>query len=44
LRSKFTPSFDTKLRKSKEVVGESGIEMVDVHYIEDENVRPKAMK
>ena len=36
----FTPSFETKLRKSREDVGEYGIEMVDLHGIEDENESP----
>ena len=40
----FTPSFETELRKSREVVGESGIEMVDLHGIENENERAKAIK
>ena len=40
----FTPSFETELRKSREAVGESGIEMVDLQSIEDENERAKAMK
>ena len=40
----FTPSFETELRKSREAVGESGIEMVDLQAIEDENERAKAMK
>src|ERR1700737_4422593 len=40
----FTPSFETELRKSREAVGESGIEMVDLQAIEDVNERAKAMK
>ena len=40
----FTPSFETELRKSREAVGESGIEMVDLQCIEDEKERAKAMK
>ena len=40
----FTPSFETELKKSREAVGESGIEMVDLQGIEDENERAKAMK
>ena len=40
----FTPSFETELKKSREDVGESGIEMVDLQGIEDENERAKAMK
>ena len=40
----FTPSFETELRKSREAVGKSGIEMVDLQGIEDENERAKAMK
>ena len=40
----FTPSFETKLRKSREAIGESGMEMVDLQCIEDENERENAMK
>ena len=40
----FTPPFETELRKSREDVGESGIEMLDLQCIEDENERAKAMK
>jgi hypothetical protein len=40
----FTPSFETELRKSRENVGESGIEMLDLQGIEDENERARAMK
>ena len=40
----FTPSFKTELRKSREALGESGIEMVDLQGIEDDNERAKAMK
>ena len=40
----FTPPFETELRKSREDVGESGIEMLDLQGIEDENERAKAMK
>ena len=40
----FTPSFETELRKSREAVGESGIEMIDLQGIEDEDERAKAMK
>ena len=39
----FTPSFETELRKSREVVGESGVEMVDLQCIEDEHERAKAL-
>ena len=39
----FTPSFETELRKSREAVGESGVEMVDLQGIEDENERAKAL-
>ena len=39
----FTPSFETELRKSREAVGESGLEMVDLRGIEDENERAKAL-
>ena len=40
----FTHSFETELRKSREDVGESGNEMLDLQCIEDENERAKAMK
>ena len=40
----YTPSFETELRLSREVIGESAIEMVDLQGIEDENERAKAMK
>jgi len=40
----FTPIFETELRKSREDVGDTGIEMLDLHAIEDENERAKAMK
>ena len=40
----YTPSFDTELRKSREAIGESAIEMVDLECIEDENERAKATK
>ena len=40
----FTPSFETELRQSREAVGESGIEMLDLQGIEDENERAKAIK
>jgi hypothetical protein len=40
----FTPHFETELRKSREDVSESGIEMLDLQRIEDENERAKAMK
>ena len=39
----FTPSFETKLRKSREAVGESGVEMIDLQGIEDEHERAKAL-
>ena len=39
----YTPSFEIELRKSRDAVGESGIEMVDLQGIEDENERAKAM-
>ena len=42
--TRFTPSFETELRVSREAVGESGIEMVDLQGIEDENERAKALK
>jgi len=38
----FTPSFETVLRKSREVVGKSGVEMIDLQGIEDEHERAKA--
>ena len=40
----FTPSFEIELRKSRDAIGESGIEMVDLIGIEDENERAKALK
>jgi hypothetical protein len=40
----FTPSFKTELRKSREAVGESGVEMIDLQGIVDEDERAKAMK
>ena len=40
----FTPAFETELRKSREAAGETGIEMVDLQCIEDENERAKAIK
>ena len=39
----YTPSFEIELRKSRDAVGESGIEMVDLQGIEDENERAKAI-
>jgi hypothetical protein len=39
----FTPSFETELRKSRDAVGESGVEMVDLQAIEDEQERAKAL-
>jgi hypothetical protein len=39
----FTPSFETELRKSREAVGESGVEMIDLQGIEDEHERAKAL-
>lgn len=40
----FTPSFEIELRKSRDAIGESGIEMVDLQGIEDETERAKALK
>jgi hypothetical protein len=40
----FTHSFETELRKSREAIGESGIEMIDLQGIEDEQERVKAIK
>jgi hypothetical protein len=40
----FTLAFETDLRKSREDVGDNGIEMLDLQSIEDENERAKAMK
>jgi hypothetical protein len=40
----FTPSFENELRKSRDDVRESGIEMLDLHAIENENERTKEMK
>ena len=40
----YTPSFESELRKSREALDESGIEMVDLQGIEDHNERAKAMK
>ena len=40
----FTPSFETEVKKSREDVSESGIEMLDLHGIEDENEMAKAIK
>ena len=39
----FTPPFETELRKSREAVGDSGIEMIDLQSIEDEHERAKAI-
>jgi hypothetical protein len=39
----FTPSFETELRKSREAVAESGVEMIDLQGIEDEHERAKAI-
>ena len=39
----FTPSFESELRKSREAVGESGIEMDDLQGIENEHERAKAL-
>jgi hypothetical protein len=39
----FTPPFETEFRKSREAVGESGVEMVDLEGIEDKNERAKAL-
>ena len=38
----FTPSFETKLKKSREDVSEYGIEMLDLHGIENVNEKTKA--
>ena len=40
----FTPPFETELRKSREDASESGIEMLDLQGIIDENERAKALK
>ena len=40
----FTPSFETELRKPRDDISQSGIEMLDLQGIEDENERAKAMK
>ena len=40
----FTPSFEIELRRSRDAIGESGIEMVDLIGIEDEEERAKALK
>ena len=39
----FTPPFESELRKSREAVGESGVDMVDLQGIEDEHERAKAI-
>ena len=39
----FTPPFESELRKSREAVGESGVEMIDLQGIEDEHERAKAL-
>ena len=39
----FTPSFEIELRKSRDAIGESGIEMLDLQGIEDESERAKAL-
>ena len=39
----FTPSFETELRKSRDAVGESAVDMVDLEGIEDEHERAKAL-
>ena len=39
----FIPPFETELRKSREAVGESGVEMVDLQGIDDEHERAKAL-
>ena len=39
----FSPSFESELRKSRKAIGESGMEMVHLQCIEDENERAKAM-
>jgi hypothetical protein len=40
----FIPPFETEFRMSREDVRESGIEMLDLQGIEDDNERAKAMK
>ena len=39
----FTPPFESELRKSREALGESGVDMVDLQGIEDEHERAKAL-
>ncbi len=39
----FTPPFESELRKSREAVAESGVEMIDLQGIEDEHERAKAL-
>ena len=39
----FTPPFESELRKSREAIGESGVEMIDLQAIEDEHERAKAL-
>ena len=39
----FTPPFEIELRKSREAVEESGVEMIDLQGIEDEQERAKAL-
>ena len=39
----YTPPFESELRKSREAVGESGVEMIDLQGIEDEHERAKAL-
>jgi hypothetical protein len=40
----FTPAFETELRRSREDVGDIGIEMLDLQAIKDDNERAKAVK
>ena len=39
----FTLAFEIELKKSREAVGEFGVEMVDLQGIEDEHIRAKAI-
>jgi hypothetical protein len=39
----FTPCFEIELRKSREAVGESGVEMIDLQGIEYERERAMAL-
>lgn len=40
----YTPPSEVELKKSREAIGESGEEMLDLNSIEDENAREKAMR